>query len=76
MRQVSPESTHIYELIMEVYRACGGDWPKCTAMTSVNSDSVRDFVQYAALFLGNVGNYYVGWPKASASLSGLVETIL
>ena len=65
MRQVSPESTHIYELIIEVYRACGGDWLKCAAMTSVSSKDVQDFVQYAALFLGNVGNYYVSWSESS-----------
>ena len=71
MRQVSPESIHIYELIMEIYRACGGDWLKCAAMTSVGSDSLHDFTQYAAVFLGNIGNYYVGWPLANARLSKL-----
>ena len=76
MRQVSPESTHIYELIIEIYRACGGDWLKCAAMTSVSRDSVRYFVQYAALFLGNVGNYYVGWPEARVSFNALVKTFL
>ena len=59
LRQVSPESTQIFDLIHELYRACNGQWKDLADQASVSMSSIDDFLEYAAVFLGNIGNYYV-----------------
>lgn len=45
---------------MELYRVCsGGDWEKLASKAEVSIDELREFLEYAAIFLGNIGNYYV-----------------
>ncbi|EAS33177.3 dipeptidyl peptidase III [Coccidioides immitis RS] len=57
LRQVSPESEPIYDLIMSLYRACNGDWKSLGEKTGVSQDEIQRFLEYAAQFLGNCGNY-------------------
>ncbi|KAK2776132.1 hypothetical protein FQN53_002863 [Emmonsiellopsis sp. PD_33] len=57
LRQVSPESEPIYDLILSLYRACNGDWNSLAEKTGVSPEDVRLFLEYAAQFLGNCGNY-------------------
>ncbi|EER26060.1 dipeptidyl peptidase III, putative [Coccidioides posadasii C735 delta SOWgp] len=57
LRQVSPESEPIYDLIMSLYRACNGDWKSLGEKTGVSQDETQHFLEYAAQFLGNCGNY-------------------
>lgn len=57
MRQVSPESEPIYDLIISLYKAVGGDWSSLTEKTGSEHQDVRYFLEYAAQFLGNCGNY-------------------
>lgn len=60
LRQVSPESSPIFDFIMELYRVCdGGDWKKLASKAKVSIKELRQFLEYAATFLGNIGNYYV-----------------
>ncbi|KAI0194109.1 peptidase family M49-domain-containing protein [Xylaria flabelliformis] len=47
MRQVSPESLAIFDFIMRL-----AEWE------GVTEDDVSAFLQYAATFLSNIGNYY------------------
>ncbi|KAL1311484.1 hypothetical protein AAFC00_004425 [Neodothiora populina] len=58
LRQVSPESIHIFDYILELYRACDGDWDSLQHETQVPPDDLASFLEYAVLFLSNVGNYY------------------
>ncbi|KAK5015820.1 hypothetical protein LTR39_002412, partial [Cryomyces antarcticus] len=58
LRQVSPESTAIFDFILDLYRVCNGDWGKITAHAGVSAHEMQHFLEYAAVFLGNVGNYY------------------
>lgn len=45
---------------MELYRVCGeGDWEKLASKAEVSIKELRQFLEYAAIFLGNIGNYYV-----------------
>ncbi|KAF5112735.1 hypothetical protein DV454_004038 [Geotrichum candidum] len=55
LRQVSPESEKIYDIILEVHAAIGGDWDKLTE--KVSADDLKLFLEYASQFLSNLGNY-------------------
>jgi len=57
LRQCSPESEHIYDLIIALYHHCKGDWAAIGREASLSNDEVRAFLDYAAQFLGNCGNY-------------------
>jgi hypothetical protein len=61
---VSPESADIFDLIIELHRACGGAWEKLLGQYDLDDvkEQLENFVQYAALFLNNMGNYYVLLP--------------
>jgi hypothetical protein len=58
LRQTSPESIEIYDMIILLYDLCGGDWDKLAARCSVIEADMQAFLQYAACFLSNIGNYY------------------
>lgn len=57
LRQVSPESEPIYDLILTLYRVCNGDWASLAQKTQTSDENLRFFLEYAAQFLGNCGNY-------------------
>ncbi|KAL2816147.1 peptidase family M49-domain-containing protein [Aspergillus granulosus] len=57
LRQVSPESEPIYDMILALHRACDGKWPELASKTNVSEENLRFFLEYAAQFLGNCGNY-------------------
>ena len=57
LRQVSPESEPIYDLIVALYKACQGDWEALGKKTRTSPADVTAFLDYATQFLGNCGNY-------------------
>jgi len=57
LRQVSPESENIFDFIIALHKACGGDWKALGAKTGVTGPGLECFLEYAAMFLGNLGNY-------------------
>ena len=57
LRQVSPESEHIYDFILALHKASAGDWKALAEKASVDEQGLSAFLQYAAQFLGNSGNY-------------------
>ncbi|KAL1978028.1 hypothetical protein VTN31DRAFT_887 [Thermomyces dupontii] len=57
LRQVSPESEPIYDLIVALYKSVNGDWESLAEKTGVSKEDLRYFLEYAAQFLGNAGNY-------------------
>ncbi|KAI1654072.1 dipeptidyl peptidase III [Daldinia decipiens] len=58
LSQVSPESIGIFEFIMELYRSCGGDWNQFSEDYGVAVEDLEAFLEFAATFLSNIGNYY------------------
>lgn len=58
LRQVSPESLAIFDFILELYSSCDSDWHQISEVNGVTED-LRGFLEYAATFLSNIGNYYV-----------------
>ena len=59
MRQVSPESQPIFDFILETYRACDGNWESLAEQVGISNKAMEGFLEYASVFLGNIGNYYV-----------------
>jgi dipeptidyl-peptidase-3 len=57
LRQTSPESEPIFNLIIALYKTLNGDWNSLTQKTGVSAQDLQYFLEYAAQFLGNCGNY-------------------
>lgn len=57
LRQVSPESEAIYDLIISLYHFCNGDWTKLQHEAKIDDQALQHFLEYATKFLGNTGNY-------------------
>ncbi|EEY18714.1 dipeptidyl-peptidase [Verticillium alfalfae VaMs.102] len=57
LRQVSPESEAIYDLIISLHSSSGGDWEALGKKAGINETQLTQFLEYAAQFLGNSGNY-------------------
>lgn len=56
-------SSGIFDFIMRLYEACKnsyrGDWDALANACKVSHADVNAFLEYAATFLSNMGNYYV-----------------
>ena len=57
LAQVSAESVPIYDLIVALHKCCDGDYKKVSKDTGVDQEKVMWWAEYAAMFLGNCGNY-------------------
>lgn len=57
LRQCSPESESIYDLITTLQKHCDGDWAHLAKKADVGHEELQYFLQYATQFLGNLGNY-------------------
>lgn len=72
---MSPETNGIFDFIMRLYQVCentyDGDWAALANSCNVSHAFVNAFLEYAATFLSNMGNYYV-WstPVYYRALSG------
>ncbi|OTA61217.1 peptidase M49, dipeptidyl-peptidase III [Hypoxylon sp. EC38] len=58
LRQVSPESLAIFDFILELYSSCDGDWQQLSESNGITKEDPGAFLEYAATFLSNIGNYY------------------
>ncbi len=57
LRQVSKEAESIFDLILALHRACGGEWKGLQKGAGVEDGVLQAFLEYAGQFLGNIGNY-------------------
>ncbi|KAM0332271.1 hypothetical protein ACHAQA_002547 [Verticillium albo-atrum] len=57
LRQVSPESEPIYDFIISLHNSSGGDWEALGKKAGIDETQLTQFLEYAAQFLGNSGNY-------------------
>ena len=60
LRQTSPEANDIFDLIIALHVASNGDWLALENITDISHDEMSAWLDYAATFLSNIGNYYVG----------------
>jgi dipeptidyl-peptidase III len=58
LKQVSPEASAIFDFIVEIHKTCTGHWWALADRLGINHDQVTAFIDYAATFLSNIGNYY------------------
>ena len=58
MRQVSPESPGIFDLILDLHRACGGQWDTLVTRCDITSEDLDSFLEYAGTFLCNLRYLY------------------
>ena len=58
LRQTSPEAEDIFDMIISLHSTCRGDWRKLADRSGLDYSDVEAFLDYAACFLSNVGNYY------------------
>lgn len=57
LRQVSPESEFIYDFIIELHGQSNGDWEQLGKKSGLSNEELTQFLNYAAQFLGNCGNF-------------------
>lgn len=57
LRQVSPEAESIYDFIIAVNKSAAGDWKALAQKAGIDEEGLTAFLNYAAQFLGNSGNY-------------------
>ncbi|KAI9842780.1 MAG: hypothetical protein M1838_002978 [Thelocarpon superellum] len=57
LRQVSPESEHIFDLIIALHHSCAGKWTELPHRAGISHEELARFLEYATQFLGNLGNY-------------------
>ena len=57
LRQCSPEAESIYDYIIALHEHCDGAWAQIANEANVSEEDLYSFLQYAAQFLGNLGNY-------------------
>ena len=74
LRQVSPESNPIFDLIMQLYEICKhrfqGQWHGFADACKVPQAEMDAFLRYAATFLSNVGNFFVRFTKCLTPAHG------
>lgn len=56
---MSPEAPGVFDLILESYRNVSGNWSRLVDEKVFTKEECDAFLDYAATFLSNVGNYYV-----------------
>ncbi|KAL8771128.1 MAG: hypothetical protein Q9209_003299 [Squamulea sp. 1 TL-2023] len=57
LRQVSPESEAIFDFIIALHQAYHGHWPNLQKDAGVTEQALKEFLEYATQFVGNLGNY-------------------
>ena len=45
-------------MIISLHAACRGDWCELADQSGLDYNDVEAFLDYAACFLSNIGNYY------------------
>ncbi|KAF2718985.1 peptidase M49, dipeptidyl-peptidase III [Polychaeton citri CBS 116435] len=57
--QLSPgDYTPIFDFIFELHRDCAGKWTELSSRLSLSEVELHKFLEYAVVFLQNIGNYY------------------
>lgn len=70
LRQVSPEANAIFDFIIALHRHCHGDWQNLAMTARIDLNELEGFLDYCAIFLSNIGNYFV---RTLFSISAIVR---
>ncbi|KAJ6084950.1 hypothetical protein N7499_004579 [Penicillium canescens] len=63
LRQTSPEANDIFDFIIALHKSCNGRWIDWVTKGAVTEQELSAFLEYAALFLSNIGNYFADGGK-------------
>jgi dipeptidyl-peptidase III len=74
MQQVPVESPDIFDFIMNLHAACGGNGNTSVAECNITTDELQSFLEYSGMFLCNLGNYYVGLSSRQQCSARLTPT--
>lgn len=56
---MSAESEPFFDFIIHLYHACDGKWGELSDRLEIPNTAMMRFLDFAAMFLGNMGNFYV-----------------
>jgi dipeptidyl-peptidase-3 len=59
LRQTSPEGTGIFDFIIELHKACGGQWCVFTDRFAITTEELDLFLDYAGMFMSKMNNFCV-----------------
>ncbi|PCG94241.1 Dipeptidyl-peptidase 3 [Penicillium occitanis (nom. inval.)] len=57
MRQTSPEGTGIFDFILELHKACDGQWNQFVRDFGVSIEELEPFLEFAGMFLARLNNF-------------------
>lgn len=57
LRQTSPEGPGIFDFILQLHSACGGERDKLASQCKIKPDELDAFLEFAGMFLSCLGNY-------------------
>ncbi|GAW10675.1 hypothetical protein ANO14919_000090 [Xylariales sp. No.14919] len=57
LRQTSPEGTGIFDFILELHKACGGQWGVFTDHYGLTIEELHSFLDYAGMFMSKMNNF-------------------
>ena len=58
LRQTSPEAESIFDFILELQRACKGQWTELRNR-GVEEEEIEAWLEFAGMFLSSLGNHFV-----------------
>lgn len=59
LRQTSPEGTGIFDFILELHKACRGQWNRFVQDFRVSNEELRAFLEFAGMFMARLNNFCV-----------------
>ncbi|KAJ2971703.1 hypothetical protein NUW58_g9342 [Xylaria curta] len=57
LRQTSPEGTGIFDFILELHKACDGQWGVFTDHYGLTIEELHSFLDYAGMFMSKMNNF-------------------
>lgn len=60
LRQTSPEGNGIFDFILELHKACEGQWNQFIERFGLSAEELNYFLDYAGMFLSKMNNFCVG----------------
>lgn len=74
LRQTSPEAEGIFDFILELHRACHGQWSNFRSC-GIEQDELEAWLDFAVMFLSSLGNYFVSSTESSSGMfRGIIQS--
>ncbi|KAE8386372.1 dipeptidyl peptidase III [Aspergillus alliaceus] len=60
LRQTSPEGNGIFDFIIELHKACQGQWTMFVERFGISVEELEEFLDFAGMFMSNLNNFCGG----------------